>query len=129
MRSSQTAPPEKSVWDVVGQDVFERNVAALRRQNIVLGAHVYTISNNWTNGGTVAEACDLQIDVERELADDFAFVAAHEEGVRTVTAAVIETSSSCVKVVLAANEGIDDRVECTFQDMFRLLEACARCGW
>lgn len=69
----------------------------------------------------------LPFEVERKLADGFAYIASYDVGVGFVTAAAIETSVEPPSLVvrLAANEGIRD---CAFDATAQILEELRTCG-
>lgn len=121
-----TAKPGGSVWDEMHRGTFESHVMALSRANAVPGSRIHREAN-WPEQG---DRELLPFAVERQLADDFAFIAAYEYGVGYVTAAAIEPSSepNSLTVRLAANEGIDDGVKYAFEKLFHTLERCATKG-
>ena len=120
-----TVTTGESVWDTVGRAEFEKNVAGLMRENDLPGTNqIYTLED-LPSGKCRSGSAILQLDVERELADDFAFIAACEEGANTVTAATIEVTSDFLRVVLAANEGVQTQVVSAMRSLLRKLETCA----
>lgn len=121
-----TARPGRSVWDDMDRGTFENHVMALSRAKSVPDSRIH-LEANWPEQRNQDL---LPFAIERQLADDFAFIAAYEYGVRYVTAAAIEPSSepSSLTVRLAANEGIDDGVKYAFEKLFRTLERCATKG-
>lgn len=72
----------------------------------------------------------LPLEVERSLADDFAFIAAFQPSVGFVTAATVEQSSDNPSLVvkLAANEGVSAEVRSKFDEMLEMLRKHARKG-
>lgn len=125
MLPPKTANPGESVWDVVGRVQFDDDVSALMRHNQATGTiKNYSLDELRLHSGQ-SDLISLPIDIECQLADDIAFVAAFEEGVRTVTAATVETLPDGLRVVLAANEGVQSQVIDAFKDVFDLLKACA----
>ena len=65
-------------------------------------AHIYELNDNSTASGQFSLA------IERQVADDLAFIAAFREGVTTVTAVTLELKEEGLHIVLAANEGVED---------------------
>ena len=68
--------------------------------------------------------------VEYQLAQDLAFIAAHEEGVHSVSAATVEETATQQGLIfnIASNSGIGASVRETFLLIGNFLEQCARKG-
>ena len=116
-----TATRSNSIWDKVGRAEFDRDVVSLKDQTHVPGpSHVYKLDDN----STVSSPFSLAI--ERQIADDVAFIAAFREGARSVTAVALELEDEGLRVVLAANDGIKNVVKKALDKIFRILEDCAR---
>lgn len=121
MLPPDTATQGKSIWDEVCRAEFDRDVVSLRHQNDVPGtARIYELNDNSTASGPFSLA------IERQVADDVAFVAAFREGVTAVTAVTLELKEEGLRVMLAANEGVEDIVKEALEKVFRALEDCAR---
>ena len=121
MLPPDTAAQGKSIWDTVCRAEFDRDVVSLKRQNDVPGtAHIYELNDNSTASGPFSLA------IERQVADDIAFIAAFREGVTSVTAATLELKEEGLRIVLAANEGVEDIVKEVLEKILRALEDCAR---
>ncbi|KAF2804913.1 uncharacterized protein BDZ99DRAFT_543847 [Mytilinidion resinicola] len=123
MLPPNTSLPGRSIWDGLGRETFERHVHALSRTGtvpdpVVLKEEDWPKSSHWDI---------LPFAVEKQLADDLAFIAACEYGVGYVTAATAApaTGEAGMTVRLAANEGVCDSVERAMQAVFRILERCA----
>ncbi len=123
MLQPDTASAGESIWNKVQRAEFEKNVAGLIRENELSATNqIYPLPSEDDHFSSTL----LPLDIERELADDFAFIAAYEEGVNTVTAVAIEVSSNFLRIVLAANEGIRAQVESAIRYLLSMLEDCAR---
>jgi hypothetical protein len=121
-----TAGPGQSIWDDIGRNAFEDHLDAFSRTGSVPESQVL-LEEDWP------KECNqdlLPFAVEKQLSGDFAFIAACEYGVGYVTAATVEPASGpwCLTLRLAANEGVCDRVKCAIQELFYILERCARKG-
>jgi hypothetical protein len=72
----------------------------------------------------------LSFETEARLADDFAFIAAAQEGVESVAAVYIEELTAPRGLVLrfAANEGVRDEIRNGLQQICDFLMSCASIG-
>lgn len=127
MLPPNTALTGQSIWDRVGRETFEGHVDALHRTKYVPDSHVI-LEKDWPKPD---DQDILPFAVERQLVDDFAFIAAREYGVGYVTAAAVEPARRKpwgLTVRLAANDGICNPVKDTIEELFSILERCARKG-
>ncbi len=125
-----TALQPDSIWAGLTQDEFRRNVVALQRaSNEVPGDPKIHSRNEWSNPEIWQDDPKrvLPFSIEQRLADDFAFLAAAEEGVKSVSAVGLEQDIERHGMVvrLAANDTIAQDVLRTFELMFDLLVKCA----
>ena len=127
-KAVNTAPRPRSIWTDVNKKEFEKHVDQLKnvqrynRQPCVCDDE-YEPSGHRTHD-------QLPFLVEKELADGFATVAACDHDVKFVTTACIEplTEPSGLTVRLAANGGIEKRVEDAFHELFDVLARCSSRG-
>jgi len=72
----------------------------------------------------------LPYNVEYQLAQDIAFIAAREEGVHTVSAATVEkrTTEQGLTFTVASNSGVEPSVREGILGIGRCLELCAQKG-
>lgn len=126
MLSPTTAESGLSIWDWVDRGKFENDVVALSQTNGVPEPHIYDEAE-WPQQGTQAL---LPFALERQVADDLAFIAAYDYGVDYVTAATLEASNDppCLTIRLAANEGVKDCVKRAFEQLLNTLQSCASKG-
>jgi hypothetical protein len=125
MFRSDNSQPRRSIWDGVGQEIFEREIDALHCTRYVPQPQILN-KDDWPR----AQDTDLlDFGVEMQLADDIAFVSAYEYGVEYVTAATVERNRPDVLTIrLAANEGVCDNVKDAWLRLMPLLEQCsAKC--
>ncbi|KAL5379233.1 hypothetical protein PMIN02_010994 [Paraphaeosphaeria minitans] len=123
MLSPNTAQPGRSVWTQIDRETFENDLDSLHNTNFVLGPHTLQ-EEDWPRPRT-SEI--LPFAIEKQLADDIAFVSAYDYGVRFVTAAAIEASECDGLIVrLAANEGVCATVVDALTRLFSTLERCAK---
>lgn len=125
-----TSSPGKSIWRGLGRDQFRRNILALQRaSNDVPCDPKIHVRNEWHNPRVRYDnpSYVLPFEVEQRLADDFAFIAAAKEGVKAVSAVVVEESldPAGLTIRLAANQTLPERVPDTFKVIFNLLQKCA----
>ena len=126
MLDANTAPPKRSIWAGIDPKKFELYSQYLDDRKHVAGPRDYS-------GATHAHderAFPFSFEVERQLADDFAFIAAYIPEPRRVSAAAVEydDANSQLTIRLAANEGIDNKVAKTFDKLIGILKKCARRG-
>ena len=126
----QTASVNQSIWQAVNLDSFRRHVVALQQASNKIPSDPQEYSaRSWLARRTNASESNyvLSIDAEQRLADDLAFIAAAEEGVKTISAVTLEqhVGGAGLTVRLAANETIPERVPSTFRALFELLSRCA----
>ncbi|UPX16383.1 uncharacterized protein EKO05_0006789 [Ascochyta rabiei] len=84
---SRTSSPSRSIWLQIPEDTFRQHLVDLeKRTNAVpVEPQIFNLEHN-----TDACAHTLPLYVEQQLADDFAFLAAIEEGAQSVAAACLE---------------------------------------
>ena len=121
-----TATPNESIWKTVDRASFESSVAHLSAIRPVPKTREYLADD----ASIPRKRYPLPFEVERQLADDFAFLAAYESGVDFVSAATVCTTLNepGLTISLAANEGVANCVEVSFKDILVVLEKCARKG-
>jgi hypothetical protein len=126
----RTASREQSVWKDLNENEFRRNVIELEKvsNEVPRDPKVYT-QDNWLARGTrtVEAMHTLPFGVEQQLADDLAFIAAAEEGVKAVSAIGIEEADEHRGLIvrLAANDVIPGNVPRTLEMMFHIVKQCA----
>lgn len=117
-------PSPNSIWDKVSRLAFETNIDQLATyKTYVPGERDYTrvAEHDSGNGRT------LPLELERRLADDFAFISSSDFGSRHVTAATIRrcTGRQGLILSLVANEGISTEVYREISRILRKLELCS----
>lgn len=129
--SVNTSSARKSIWRGVDRDQFRTNIVALQRASnqVPCDPKVHT-RKEWRNPRIRQDDPSylLPFEVEQRLADDFAFLAAAEEGVKAVSAVALEESldPAGLTIRLAANETVPEHVPDTFKTIFGLLGRCAK---
>ena len=126
----QTASAKQSIWWDVKLDPFRRHVIALQQASNKVPSDPQDYSaRSWLARRTNASELNyvLSIDAEQRLADDLAFIAAAEEGVKTISAVTLEQDVEGVDLTvrLTANETIPKLVPSTFKNLFEQLAKCA----
>ncbi|KAF2210296.1 hypothetical protein CERZMDRAFT_45675, partial [Cercospora zeae-maydis SCOH1-5] len=121
-----TAPGSRSIWRDIDRKRMEQQIQSLHRKQHISGRVSYTQTLSFDLEDTYA----VPFEVERSLADDFAFIAASQPRVGYVTAAAVEQERDeptlCVK--LAANAGICPDVRRSFDGIMELLASYAKRG-
>ncbi|RDI88483.1 hypothetical protein Vi05172_g960 [Venturia inaequalis] len=124
MLDPDTSPPTKSIWDAIDRDEFERNADELESLKYRAAPWAQARSE-WPEDD---ERYLIPYAVERQLADDFAYISACEPKVVTVTAATVEAyeNPSGITIRLAGNKGIREYVQGALNEILRNVEQCAR---
>lgn len=121
-----TVPKDRSVWDGIDCESFERQSRALEKKHVP-GRRCYTKDIQWKSaGGPYA----IPLEIEISLTDDLAFIAASQPQVESVSAVAMEQSKNDQSLVfrLAANEGVTTVVKAYFDQLFAVLNSHARKG-
>lgn len=123
-----TARPSRSIWNAVSRETHEADVARLlTRAKVPQLPKVYE-PKYWLhpNNGSLNQR--LPLDVERDVSDGLAFVAAHEDGVGTVTVVTTEVHEQHVTFRIAMNEGLTAEASDAMLKITSAFERCARRG-
>ena len=124
-REPETSSPMNSIWVGVDRPNFENHIIQI--QNCVPKPKSY---ENFQEGLQDYASYTIPFTLEQQLADDFAFITRFDPGAKWITAAAVEVgkTESHLRVVLAANEGIQDIVRQSFEDIVQSMKQCARRG-
>lgn len=124
MLDPDTSTPTNSIWDDIDRDRFEENADELEalKYRTVPWAQA---RSEWPEDD---KRYSITYAVERQLADDFAYISACEPKVVTVTAATVETYENppSITIRLAGNKGIREYVQHALDEILRNVEQCAR---
>ena len=122
MLQPNTAQPGQSLWDRLDRRTFESEIDALHSTNFVPEPQALQ-RKDWPKTRQID--C-FPFETEKQLADDIAFVSAYEYGVQYVAAATVQASEQDgLSILLAANEGICDKVQSAWEKLMPLLGKCA----
>jgi hypothetical protein len=123
MPNYEIAPSNRSIWNIIDQETFTKHVEELTGIK-----RVVTSSNSEIGSPRDELELPLPLEVEKQLADYFAFIASTQRGITDVAAATVEipVKGPSLRVLLAGSEGIKDGVKDTFVEIFGLLEDCAQ---
>ena len=94
-RKTQTAPAARSIWAHIPEDDFRADLVRLEEQTNGVPVAPQTFAlDDWHNVRAEEAGSEhvLPIEVEKQLADDFAFLTAVEEGAQSVSAVCVEES-------------------------------------
>ncbi|KAK1047837.1 hypothetical protein LTR74_017675, partial [Friedmanniomyces endolithicus] len=119
-----TASKDRSIWKAIDRAALERQTQALFAKQHVTGHRSDVEPSDLEHD----RSYPLPFEVEKSLADDFAFIAASQPQVDFVSAVAVEQSKGKHSFVmrLAANQGVSPDVEEKFDEMFELLRKHAR---
>lgn len=111
--SLQTAAVYDTIWHRISEDTFRQHLVALeKRTNAVpMGPRVFKLED--TAETDRKDARRLPLSVEQQVADDFAFVAAVQQGAQSVAATCIEQrhSQPSMTIRFAAADTIEESVQ------------------
>ena len=127
MASPNTALPTRSIWRSLAQETFYRKLDELERLKSVLPGKNYSLSQQNHDG---RNSVSLSIGDEKELADNFAFIASRDFGALFVTVATLEENPDRqgLTIRLAANQGIQPQVRKAFDKLCAVFRRCAQEG-
>lgn len=92
-RDARTATPAKSIWHDIAEETFREHLVKLEQQTNAVPLDIQTFPIKlWSREFDFSEYRDnvLPFEIEQQIADDFAFLAALEEGAQSVAAACLE---------------------------------------
>lgn len=133
MLSVQTAPSGRSIWHTVKQDTFVTNVHKLLLASDTIAGDPKTYQEeSWRPPQAADKTLNyiLPFEVEHQLSDDLAFLAAAQEGADAVSAATISEDiggHGCM-INLAANEGVPKAVVSSMREILDKLQERAKKG-
>ena len=121
-----TAPQAQSIWIDIDRKALESQTQALFGKQHVAGRRFYAGLSAVDQNSPY----HFSFEIERSLADDFAFIAASQPEVRFVSAAAIEQckGGSSFVLRLAVNEGVSPDVRRDFDKLFGVLRGHAKKG-
>ena len=117
-----------TIWTPISEDRFLRTVQEVRAVFAQVPGKACT--HDQKSGQANSEDHVLPYNLEYQLAQDIAFIAAHEEGVHTVSAATVEgkTMEQSLMFTIASNSGVGPSVREGILTIGRCLERCAQKG-
>lgn len=111
-----------SIWKGVNQEVFEKNIDTLHNIKRVVKP-IETPANKIPSSSSSHK---IPFQIEAQLVNDFAFLAAYDYGVKYVAAACLEESDTKgFTLRLAANEGVHGRVQSCISEILSYFSRCA----
>jgi hypothetical protein len=126
-RCIRTAEPDKSIWLFLNEDKFRQHLVNLEeRTNAVPIAPQIFDASEWILGSPYASSSlhTLPFDVEQQLADDFAYLAAVEEGAQSVAAVCIEEHPREPRLTLrfaALDTSLNDAIKAALREISTVL--------
>ena len=129
----QTSSSAKSIWQGLSQDQLHQNVMELKLKTDTPSEIKRFDEHNWLNLKNIADHDHLPISTERRLANNLAFLADGDDGVKTVSAVVLEVAkdpygSPSLTVRHAVNEVVVKGYAKTLRNIFDLLALCSKRG-
>lgn len=134
LRPVQTADPSDTIWSIVSEDDFRQHLVALEKRTNAVPIDVMTERVKGTCK-TATSSEILPLVVEKQVADDLAYIAAVSEGAQSVAAVCLEQHISlahgdeCERFLNAKIAGmdiVDDAVKNMLGDIAEVLQVVAR---
>ena len=125
MAKSQHVLLSSLAWSRISRREFEINIAKINSDTKIPHADQTGLEKPGEITGY-----PLPVDLEEQLANNFAFLALAEPGNDAVSAATVQAKKSPVRLVitLASNRGVPAMVEETFRAISSVLAQCAARG-
>lgn len=120
-----------SIWKGIDRAAFEARVTELHKVAPTQKSERSSTSSGSPRPGDIRRdslLSGLPEDIEKQLSDDFAFLAAWEGSPDCVAGAtVVQSKADCgLAITLAANGGVASCVTNAFQNMLQVLDTCAQ---
>jgi len=117
-----------TIWTPIREDRFLRTILEVRAVFAQVPREACT--HDQKSGRAYSEDHILPYNLEYQLAQDIAFIAAHKEGVHTVSAATVAGRSMAqgLTFTIASNSGVGLSVREAFLGIGSCLERCAQKG-
>ncbi|GAB7354443.1 hypothetical protein MBLNU459_g4931t1 [Dothideomycetes sp. NU459] len=132
-RDPRTANADQSIWRDIDEDTFRKHLVDLETRTNAVPLDMQTFSvEEWlhTSGANGTDnAYTLPLEIEQQLADDFAFLAALEEGAQSVAAACLEEHIQPPGLTVrfgALDMFLNDATKFGLQDISVLLASAAQ---
>lgn len=128
IRAHGTSVAMTSTWAGIDYQGFRKNVTSLHQSAGGRDLSFPEHHSDWVYPEKPTESDWLPFRVEKELAEDFAFLASFEDTPACVSAATISRKRHDGKTCsnIAANHGINKSVQSTFQRLLDTLKCCAQ---
>ena len=114
-----------TIWTPICEDQFARTIQEIQN----LSAHVpeEARTHDQESGRARRGNYVLPYNIEYQLAQDLAFIAVHDEGVHTVSAATVEQSAADqgLTFTIASNSGVGPRIRDGLLEVGKCLARCA----
>ncbi|KAJ9655249.1 hypothetical protein H2198_005865 [Neophaeococcomyces mojaviensis] len=124
LRQVRTAGRSNTIWRKLPEDAFRGHLIALERLTnaVPIDTQVFELEQDATDDADTYRILSLR--TEQQVADDFAFLAAVQEGAQSVAAVCLEqhlSNKSSLKARLAAIDTLDEKVKSTLNNICGIL--------
>ncbi|KAF2758194.1 hypothetical protein EJ05DRAFT_476452 [Pseudovirgaria hyperparasitica] len=138
LRAVRTATAEDTIWSEVSEQAFRRLLVELEERTNAVPIDVVT-ADVQPDGRADGDPACLPLSVEKQVADDFAYLAAVTEGAQSVAAVCVEqhichsttttTTTTTTRLVLriAGMDVVVENVRAMLKDVCIILEGVAAC--
>ncbi|KAM3421900.1 hypothetical protein BST61_g2277 [Cercospora zeina] len=147
LRPVQTADPANTIWSAISQDAFRKNLVTLEKRTNAVPMDVLTAKVKAQLDAIAAPVPHLPLRIEKQIADDLAYIAAVGEGAQSVAAVCLEQhirtsrssssptssdgrqqDSSLIIVRIAGMDIVDEKVKSMLRQIIDILQDLSRDG-
>ena len=131
MLQSQSRSRKDTIWSPISEETFLQNVkrALVACGNTLGDPKVFKRQLGLTPNAETSSHT-LPLDVEHQLADDLAFIAAAKEGAKAVSAVTIseDKKPAGMTIRVSANSGVSPEIQAALHDIGNELQQRSRKG-
>lgn len=133
-REPRSASPDRSIWRDLPEDTFRQHLVELEECTNAVPVDMQTFPmREWLHTSEQHQERPIRtlpLDVEQQVADDFAFLVAVEEGAQSVAACCLEEHSQPAGLSIrfaALDMSLSDAAKCMLRDVSDVLKHAASC--
>ncbi|PPJ54538.1 hypothetical protein CBER1_02506 [Cercospora berteroae] len=145
LRPVQTADPANTIWSAIPQDVFRENLVALEKKTNAVPIDVLAAKMEEKLDQHAPPGPPIPLRIEKQVADDLAYIAAVGEGAQSVAAVCLEqhirtsanfkpgsndtsqkSTTALLVVKIAGMDIVDDKVKNMLQQIIDAMQKLSR---
>ncbi|KXS99867.1 hypothetical protein AC578_4493 [Pseudocercospora eumusae] len=126
LQAVNTAKSPSTIWSRISQNEFRQNVVSLEEKTNAVPVDVFTVNLSDAKD-TLSHGGALPLAVEKQTADDLAYLAAVTEGAQSVAAVCLEQhspgcSTSSLVIKIAGMDVVDESVRLMLGEICEILQ-------